>query len=73
MYDILELNKISRIAHTSATVLWCCCDAENAEVTELRPEVPGKAVVAIDIGGAWSDLRFRECPHAVAHCLDFFR
>src|SRR5690606_29988969 len=41
-------------------------DAEQAERAQLRPEVPGKVIAAVDLGRARGDLRRREPGHGLA-------
>ena len=62
--DLLHRHDVREIAHRGAAVFLLDGDSEEAEIADLAPQVRGKLVRAIDVGGARRDLVGGELPHA---------
>ena len=61
---------MGEIAHAGAAELRVGGDAEQAERAEFLPEMGGKLVRAIDLGGERRDLFLREAADHVAQAVD---
>src|SRR5690606_24732146 len=61
---------VGEVAHGAAAVLFLDGDAEQAHVAEFAPQVHGEFVAAVDVGGAWCDLRFDKLLYRVAQHVD---
>src|SRR5688572_33208811 len=70
--NLLHGHDVRQVAHRSAAVLLLHGNAEEAEATELAPQVGRKLVGLVDLRRAWRDFPGGELPHAVAQHADGF-
>ena len=68
--DLLHRDDVREVAEVAAAVLLLHGHAVQAERAELLPQVGGKDVVAVDLGGARRDLGGGELLHGVAQHVD---
>ena len=67
---LFHRNHMLEVAKTAAAVLDCDGDAVQPELTELRPKIARKLVVAIDRVCARGNALLREIPHCLAQEFD---
>src|ERR1700740_2697744 len=65
--NLLDRDAVLEIAEARAAILLLDRDAVQAERADPGPQVPGKQVGAVDVGGAWRDLVGGEVLHGVAN------
>ena len=68
--DLLHGHHMGQVAHTGAAELLLDGDAQQAQITELAPQVAGEVVVAVDGLGAGGDLLQGEALDGVAKLID---
>ena len=68
--DLLHGHGVGEVAEAGAAPALRHGDAEQAELTERRPEIARELVAAVDLGGARGDLLRREAPHLLADLVD---
>ncbi len=70
--DFLHRDDVREVTHVAAAVLLGHGDAEQAHVAELRPQLVGKLVGAVDVGRARRDLGLGEFGDRVAQQVGGF-
>ncbi len=68
--NLLHRHAMGEVAETGAAKLLLDRDAEQAKRAELRPQLAGKAVGAVELGGARRDLVLGESAHGIAQHFD---
>src|SRR5262245_66398366 len=64
--DLLHGDTMLQVAEAGTAVLLLHRDAEHAELAQPRPELAGKLVAPVDLGGERGDHIAAEAAHAVA-------
>jgi hypothetical protein len=67
--DLLHDDHVLDIAEAGAAILLLDGDAEQTEIAELLPQIGGKRILSVDLGGPRRDLGEREAPHRFAQRL----
>ena len=68
--NLLHGDAMGEIAEPRPAPLLLDRDAEEPELAELRPQLPRKAVGAVDLGGVRRDLVLGKSAHRVAQHVD---
>ena len=70
--EFLHDDDMGEVAHVDAAVLLVDSHADQSQITELGPQIGGKPIVAIDLGGPRSDFLLGEGAHRIAQHVDGF-
>ena len=54
--DLLHGDTVGQVAHTAAAIFFRYGNAQQAHIAEFLPQVVGKLIVVVDLGGAWGNL-----------------
>ena len=61
--DLLHGNRMRQVTHTATAVLLGNGDAQQTKVAHFGPQISGKIVVAVNVGGPRCNLRGSKLVH----------